>query len=69
MVGYTISGLDVNEDQQVLDGGKNPIEGLYAAGDIACKKVQSYPFGTGPSFIMGGFAVQHGLSREIAEEA
>jgi fumarate reductase flavoprotein subunit len=31
----TMDGLKINKDIQVLDGKGNPIEGLYAAGDVA----------------------------------
>ena len=31
----TMDGLDINADMQVLDADDNPIEGLYAAGDMA----------------------------------
>lgn len=31
----TMDGLQINTDMQVLDGERKPIEGLYAAGDVA----------------------------------
>ena len=62
MVGYTISGLEVDLDMHVLDREGESIKGLYAAGDIAGMHAQAYPFGAGPSFVLGGFAVESALA-------
>lgn len=35
MLNTTLDGLDINEDMQVLDAEGEPIEGLWAAGDVA----------------------------------
>lgn len=45
-VHYTMGGLHINTDAQVLDAEGNPIEGLYAAGEVAGHKMGSNRLGS-----------------------
>ena len=45
-VHYTMGGLQINADAQVLDDADAPIPGLYAAGEVAGHKMGTIRLGS-----------------------
>lgn len=50
---HTIDGLIIDEDMRVLDENRNPIEGLYAAGDCSASFIGTTYLGTAAGIASG----------------